>query len=162
MKSLATHAQVIKEINAFVSELDPSLRLEAFKFLLAEEQKNVPKGSEMVLVDRAQKTDRGVASQERLRSCGVSSAMDMALVLAFWLEEDQKKGTFTSLDLRAAFEDAREPAPANPSDVVAKLDAAGKLMKADKVGKSQSYRLTRTGLEQVEQWMNNPKEPEKE
>jgi len=88
--------------------------------------------------------------------------MDKALVLAYWLEEDQKKQSFTSLDLKEAFATAREPAPGNPSDVMAKLDGAGRVMKAEKMGNTQSYRLTGTGIKQVQTWLSAPKEGEEE
>ena len=149
MKSLDSHGKMIKEIDAFVAKLDPAVRLEAFKFLLAEEQTQTPKSNTIVPSGQTPKSERSLSPQEWLRSCNVSSSMDKSLVLAYWLEEDQKKESFTSLDLKDAFTAAREPVPTNPSDVVAKLDGAGKVMKADKVGKSQSYRLTRTGIDQI-------------
>jgi hypothetical protein len=160
MKSLDSHGEMIKEINAFVAKLDPAVRLEAFKFLLAEEQTQTSKSNTIAHSGQTSKSERSLSPQEWLRNCNVSSSMDKALVLAYWLEEDQKKVSFTSLDLKDAFTAAREPVPANPSDVVAKLDGAGKVMKADKVGKSQSYRLTRTGIDQVQSWLNSPKERE--
>jgi hypothetical protein len=160
MKSLDTHGEMIKKIDAFVAKLDSAVRLEAFKFLLAEEQKHTPKNDTTVHSGQTSKSERGLSPQEWLRSCNVSSSMDKSLVLMYWLEEDQKKESFTSLDLKDAFTAAREPVPANPSDVVAKLDGAGKVMKAEKVGKSQSYRLTRTGIDQVQSWLNSPKEGE--
>ena len=39
MKSLETYGKTIKEIDTFVRQLDESLRLEAFKFLLDQELK---------------------------------------------------------------------------------------------------------------------------
>jgi len=88
--------------------------------------------------------------------------MDKAIVLAFWIEEYQDKGHFTSAELKSAFANAREPAPANPSDVVAKLEGAGKFMRAEKLGKSQYYRLTQTGIDQVHAWLNPSLHPEDE
>jgi hypothetical protein len=160
MKSIDSHGEMLKEINAFVSGLDSSVRHEAFKFLLAEEQKEIPKGGAVANSVQASRLDRNLSPQELLRKCNVSSSMDTALVLAYWLEEELKKEAFTSLDLKNAFSVAREPAPVNPSDVVAKLDGAGKLLKADKVGKSQSYRLSGTGIELVKTWLASSKEGE--
>jgi len=160
MKSIDAYGDILKEISTFVTGLDPSVRHEAFKFLLAEEQKNAPEPSSIANSDKAPKPERSLSPQELLRKCNVSSSMDIALVLAYWLEEDQKKESFTSLDLRNAFSTAREPAPVNPSDVVAKLDGAGKLLKAEKVGKSQSYRLSGTGIEMVKSWLTAPSEDE--
>jgi hypothetical protein len=159
MKSIESHGEMLKKINGFVVGLDPSVRLEAFKFLLAEEEKQSLRGGDAGgTAGQLLKFNRNLSPQEWLRNCHVSSLMDKALVLAYWLEEDQKKESFTSLDLKGAFIAAREPAPANPSDVVAKLEGAGKLMKASKVGKSQSYRLTGTGIEQVQNWLSAPQE----
>ena len=160
MKAIDSHGENLKKINEFIIELDPSVRLEVFRFLLAEEEKQSPKSIVGTREVPPPQSDRNVSPQERLRVCDASSSLDKALILAYWLEEDQKKAAFTSFDLKEAFITAREPAPVNTSDVVAKLDAAGRVMKADKIGKSQSYRLTQTGIEQVQNWLKAKKENE--
>jgi hypothetical protein len=80
-----------------------------------------------------------------------------AVVLAYWLEEYQQKSTFTSSDLRGAFEQAREQAPRNLSDLVAKLEATARIMKAEKVDAVQYYRLTGSAMQEVDRWLS-PKE----
>ena len=157
MKALEMYGEGIREINAYVSELDPSIRLEVFKLLFAEEQKRAALDGAAVQANRPQQLGRGLSPRERLRGCSVSSLIDKGLVLAFWLEVDEKKEGFTSVDLKGAFKAAREPAPGNPSDLIAKLDAAGKVMKTGKAGKSQSYCLTGTGMDQVNEWISTPK-----
>ena len=151
MKSLETYGKQLKELNAFVCQLDESIRLEAFKFLLSHEYEDGPPTKSS---PGGVRHDRGLSPQELIRTCKASSLMDKALVLAFWIEEHQQKEYFSSVDLRDGFVSAREPAPSNPSDVVAKLDAAGKVMKSEKIGKVQYYRLTSTGVEQVQNWLN--------
>lgn len=155
MKSIDRHREAIEEINRFVLTLDPSIRLDVFRLLFLEEQKQSPGGNVI-----PSPSGRGISPQERIRSCNVSALVEKALVLGFWLEEDQKKQSFTSSDLAEAFKEARESAPGNPSAIVAALDSAGRLMKAEKIGKSQSYRLTQTGIEEVQNWMKKSKETE--
>jgi hypothetical protein len=157
MKSLEIHGESIREINAYVSELDPSIRLEVFKVLFAEEQKQTALSVAAVQVGQPQMPGRSLAPRERLRSCHVSSLIDKGLALAFWMEVDGGKEGFTSIDLKKAFSDALEPAPGNTSDIIAKLGAAGKVMKMGKAGKSQSYRLTGTGMDQVNKWISGAK-----
>jgi len=154
MKALEMYGKTIKEIDGFARQLDESIRLEAFKFLLDQELKQDSKSSGTAGVKSASEHGRELSAQELIRSCRVASLMDKALVLAYWLEEHQKKESFSSIDLKGAFTSAREPAPANSSDVVAKLEHAGKVMKAEKAVKAQNYRLTTTGIQDVERWLS--------
>lgn len=154
MKALDTHGETIKELDAFVRELDETIRLAAFNILMAEERNVKPLTGEVIHHTSAiQQTSRTLSPQELIHSCGAASLMDKAVVLAYWLEEYQGSESITSADLKNAFLSAREPAPVNPSDVVAKLEAARKLMKGDRIGKAQSYRLTRTAINEVEEWL---------
>ncbi|HKR61054.1 MAG TPA: hypothetical protein VJS64_15145 [Pyrinomonadaceae bacterium] len=152
MKALETYGEMIKEADAFVRELDETIRLAAFNWLMAEERNVQPITGEVVNVMTPEQT-RTLSPQELIHLCGVTSLMDKALVLAYWLEEQQGSVSFTSADLKNAFLSAREPAPVNPSDVVAKLESARKLMKGDRIGKAQAYRLTGTAISEVKKWM---------
>lgn len=80
--------------------------------------------------------------------------MEKAVVLAYWLEKYQQQPTFSSTDLKVAFEKAREPSAKNPSDLVAKLETTARIMKAEKVGAVQHYRLTSTAVEEIEAKLN--------
>jgi hypothetical protein len=84
----------------------------------------------------------------------VTTFTEKAVVLAYWLEAFQQRETFSSSDLKAAFEQAREPSPKNTSDLVAKLEGTARLMRADKVAGIQQYRLTSTAMQEVERWTN--------
>ena len=149
MRALEIYGDTIKEADAFVRELDESIRSAAFNFLMTVERTGLPIIGETVPRPAVQQTNRALSPQELIHQCGVTSLMDKAVVLAYWLEEYQGNESFTSADLKNAFLSAREPAPVNPSDVVAKLEAARKLMKGDRIGKAQSYRLTRTAINEV-------------
>lgn len=157
METWKQNVKLLKEINDAVKEFDESIRLEAFKVLLAQAspQTALPHlpapGSKKI--QPANFGERGLSPQEMIRKCGVSSLTDKAQVLAYWFEIFQTHPTFKSSDIKAAFVQAREPAPANTSDVLARLDGAGKIMKADSEGKIQSYKLTGTGVEEVEKWL---------
>jgi hypothetical protein len=157
MEQIKDQIKLVKQIDSIVKELDPSVRPEAFKFLLAAALGQQPtKSSVSVLpavTDFTGGTGRELAPQELLLRCGVSSLTDKALTLAFWLEVFQGKQNFTSADIKDAFSRGREPAPSNPSDVLGRLEAAGKVMKAETSGKIQSYKLTGTGISEVEKWI---------
>jgi hypothetical protein len=157
MKSLSTYGDAILELSEFVAKLDESVRLEAFKFLLAEEFKT---GSERSAASTKAVTasytaqSREIAPQELIRKSGATTFTEKAVVLGYWLEEFQKQPTFSSGDLKSAFEQAREQSPKNPSDLVAKLESSARVMKAEKAGSVQYYRLTSTAIQEVEGWLN--------
>lgn len=151
MKALDEYREMITECDQFIRKLDESIRVEVFRFLIDKEQKSTASpGVEHSKITI--KEGRGLSPQELIRKCQVTNLTDKALVLAYWLEDHEGKTSFSSGDLKDAFVKAREPAPANPSDVVARLDGAGKVMKAEKIGKGQQYRLTVTGIKDVTQW----------
>lgn len=149
----------VVEVNAFVKTLDENIREAAFKFLLGEHHFGsalVPASSARNLVrieSDPTGDERGISPQELIRQTKAKSNMARAEVLGYWLEVHQSKQSFSSGDLKDAFSLAREPAPGNPSDVVAKLAAAGKLMVAEKSGAVQLYRLTRTAVDEVRSWL---------
>jgi hypothetical protein len=153
MKALDTYGAIIRQADAFVRELDETIRLAAFNLIMAEERNVRPIVDEVFQDTEIQQTTRTLSPPELIHLCGATSLMDKAIVLAYWLEEYQGNESFTSTDLKTAFISAREPAPVNPSDVVAKLETARKLMKGEKIGKAQSYRLTRTAINEVKQWL---------
>jgi hypothetical protein len=160
MKALDIYGEAIKQADTFVRELDETIRLAAFNLLMAEERNVQPITGEVSQPKAIQQTNRTLSAQELIHLCGATSLMDKALVLAYWLEEYQGNQSFTSADLKTAFLSAREPAPVNPSDVVAKLESARRLMKGEKIGKAQSYRLTRTAINEVLQWLAAGENPE--
>jgi len=150
--------QLISEINEFVKTLDENVREAAIKFLLGHW------GADTVPLSAARAPgvaspvtavadDRDISPQELIRQCNANSGMAKAEVLGYWLEVHQGKHSFSSGDLKEAFSQAREPAPRNASDVVAKLASAGKLMPAEKSGAVQYYRLTRTAIDEVRNWV---------
>ncbi len=116
MSSVDNLGPTIKKINSFISDLDDAIKLQVFNILFNEDQKELGEPASVVLAKARTDSERGISPQELLRKCKVSSSMDKAVVLAYWLEEHQEKESFTSVDLKSAFSSAREPAPANPSD----------------------------------------------
>ncbi len=155
MKSLEMYGNVLKEADAFVRELDENIRLAAFNFLLTEEAKLDSATGEVLQKSKTAEPNKSLSPQELIYLCGAASLMDKAVVLGYWLEQYQGLDSFTSTDLKNAFSSAREPAPVNPSDVVAKLEASRRLMKAAKTGKAQAYQLTGTAMAEVREWLNS-------
>ncbi|HEY3762506.1 MAG TPA: hypothetical protein VGN23_12235 [Verrucomicrobiae bacterium] len=155
MQSIKNYGETLIKLSDFVKQLDETVRVEAFKFMLAQEigqQVVSPAGKAPGPINSAK--SREMSPQELIRKSGVDRYSDKAVVLAYWLEEFQKKDCFSSGDLKLAFEQAREKAPQNPSDIVAKLEAGARIMKAGKTGTIQNYRLTGTAIDSVEQWLN--------
>lgn len=154
MKINKEYQDLITALNEFVMGLDERVRESAFNFLLRhttgalteQERPTIPTDS------AAANQKRDLSPQELIRQTKATSATAKAEVLAYWLETNQGKQSFSSADIKDAFSLAREPAPKNPSDVVARLASAGKLMPSEKVGTVQNYRLTRTAIEEVEAW----------
>ena len=158
MKSVDEYGETITELSKFVERLDESVRGEAFRFLLAEEVNGSgPRAAIGSLSRQRQYGGRELAPQEVIRSSGREKLTDKAIVLGFWIETHGGKQSFSSTDLKGAFETAREKAPKNPSDIVASLEQTGRLMKAEKVGGAQHYRLTGTAIQEVEAWLAAPK-----
>jgi len=155
MSSKSKDRAAILELSEFVKQLDESVRVEAFRFLLPRE---IEEGGEAAVATRqhAVKVEadrRPVAPQELIRRSGVSTFIEKAIVLAYWLEEFQQHPTFSSSDLRMAFESAREHSPKNTSDLIAKLEGSGRVMRAEKTGGVQQYRLTSSAIHDVQRWL---------
>jgi hypothetical protein len=142
----------VAELNEFIKTLDENIRESAFKFLIGEVQPSSPASMPTPQPPKVEPDDRGISPQELIRQSNASSGVRKAEVLGYWLEVHQGKPKFSSGDLKEAFSLAREPAPKNMSDVAAQLAAAGKLMPVDRIGGVQSFRLTRTAIEEVEAW----------
>lgn len=156
MKVIEDYGELIVQLNKFVEPLDETVRGEAFRFLLAQQVSGTSKGNALVAPARiTQSNSRELAPQELIRNSGRVKLTDKAVVLSFWLETHVGKKTFSSGDLKGAFETAREKAPKNPSDIVASLEQTGRLMKAEKVGGTLHYRLTGTALQEVEGWLSS-------
>jgi hypothetical protein len=154
MKTIDFYGPEIHALNKFVSQLDSAVRAEAFKFLLARHFGESEMSSGVVkAVVRAkpqEQYDRELSPQELLRQVGATSLFDKAVLFGFWLEMHQGQKSFSGGKLKDVFVAARETPPANPSDVVAKLERSGRFMRAEKVGGSQHYKLTRTALEEIQ------------
>jgi hypothetical protein len=154
MKSIDKYGAMLVQLSKFTERLDEAVRSEAFKFLLAQELGGV--SADAVLVaPQGQRPPavREIAPQEVIRRSGRGKLTEKAVVLGFWLETHAGKESFSSGDLKAAFETAREKAPKNASDIVAALEQTGRLMRAAKLGGAQHYRLTGTALQEVEGWL---------
>jgi hypothetical protein len=151
MDSIQQYGDIIIKLSKFVGQLDGAVKVEAFKFLLAREIE-APGNREQLAPHMPR--DRNLSPQELIRKSTASKFSEKAVVLAYWLEEHQKKNSFSSTDLKAAFDQAREKTPQNMSDTVAKLEAAAQFMKAEKNGAIQHYRLTSTAINEVEAMLN--------
>jgi hypothetical protein len=157
MDAIEKYGPGIQAASRFVAQLDPAVRTEAFKFLLAHQFNKPVQPSEresgvpaLPASRERQLPDRTLAPQELLRRAGASTTFEKSILFGYWLEMHQGENSFSGGKLKEVFEAAREQVPANPSDVVAKLERAGKLMRAEKVGGAQHYRLTRTAIEEIE------------
>ena len=124
MKSIDEYDQTLVELNKYVGRFDERVRAEVFKFLLAQEfgLGSSKDGRVKNVVPMISRGTREIAPQELLRSAGRSKLTDRAIILGYFLETLAGKQSFSSGDLKGAFESAREKAPKNPSDIVASLE----------------------------------------
>jgi hypothetical protein len=157
MNAIEKFGASIRAMDKFVADLDPTIRAEAFKFLLSRQfgPNESTRGSAVDAVaeppaEPVSRPKRELAPQELLRRVQAPAISDKAVVLGYWLEMHQGHSSFSGGKLKDAFDVAREQAPVNPSDLVAKLEKSGRFMRAEKVGITQYYRLTRTAIEEVE------------
>lgn len=145
--------RLVVDLNEFVKTLDENIRAPAFQFLLGASHPDARSGVTTPVLTARTAENRDVSPQELIRQSKVSSGIAKAEVLGYWLEMHRAKESFSSGDLKEAFAYAREPAPRNASDVVAKLASTGKLMATEKSGAVQYYRLTRTAIDEVRAWL---------
>jgi len=155
MDAIKEFGAEIREMDKFVSGLDPAVRTPAFEFLLSRQFGPYTRNGDVANkaaepVPPTVGRDRTLAPQELLRRVEVSTTTDKAILLGYWLEVYQGQTSFSGGKLKEAFDLAREQSPVNPSDLVAKLEKSGRLMRTEKVGTTQHYRLTRTAVEEVE------------
>jgi len=157
MNAIEKYGPDIQALSKFVGLLDPAIKAEAFRFLLERhfvemEPHKHADGLAAGTIGRQPQPqhDRELSPQELLRQVGASTTFDKAVLFGFWLEMHQGLKSFSGGKLKEVFEAARETPPANPSDVVAKLERSGRFMRAERIGGTQYYRLTRTAIEEIE------------
>jgi hypothetical protein len=78
MRALEIYGDSIREADAFVRELDESIRSAAFNFLMTVERTGLPIIGEIVPEPTIQQTNRALSPQELIHQCGVTSLMDKA------------------------------------------------------------------------------------
>jgi hypothetical protein len=161
MNAIKEFGPDIREIDKFVAGLDPAVRAPAFEFLLSRQFGFRPTNRDVagetiepILSSPVVERHRALAPQELLRRVEASTATEKAILLGYWLEVHQGQTSFSGSKLKEAFDLAREQSPVNPSDLVAKLEKAGRLMRTEKIGTTQYYRLTRTAFEEIEGKLN--------
>lgn len=94
---------------------------------------------------------RKQSAKEFLLTKSPRSEVQKALLLAYFLEQEEGLTSFNVPDLEAAFRSAREKLPKNMNDVVNKNIAHGFLMEAKgKKDSKKAWQLTSTGERFVE------------
>jgi len=88
--------------------------------------------------------------REFLNELSATSATEIGLCIAYFLENNKGFASFNSEDIKSGFREARIPVPKNPNDLINKNIAKGYIMDAEdqKDGK-KAWVLTATGLETV-------------
>src|SRR5438876_12026761 len=98
MKVAEIYGPAIQEIEKFVVALDPSIRAEAFRFLInrqfvSEREVPEPRSPERPKTSSA---SRKLSPQELLRKTDVHTMVDIATVLGYWLEMHEGETSFSS------------------------------------------------------------------
>lgn len=87
------------------------------------------------------------------------TSVDRALAIAYHLEKSAGMASVNLEDLTAGFSQAKEPLPANPSDLLYQNVRRGYLMDAaEKKGGARAWTLTNTGERFVESGFTKPGE----
>jgi hypothetical protein len=94
---------------------------------------------------------KAVSIREFLISKAPKTKVDMALVIGYHLEKQSQISPFNLDDLTGAFAEAKEPLPANPSDLLYQNVKRGFLMEArEKKAGSKAWVVTNSGERFVE------------
>lgn len=80
---------------------------------------------------------------------------ERALMIGYHLDQHQGQEKFTSDDIKDGYRTAREPLPANMSDVLAKCEDQDWMMRDGEDGQTQLRMVTRDGLSHVEEVMED-------
>ncbi len=89
--------------------------------------------------------------REFLNQKAPKTAADKAIVIAYYLEKFEINTSFTTDELMAAFLQAKEAPPGNPSDLLYQNAKRGLVMEASqKKGRQKAYVLTNSGEKFVE------------
>lgn len=86
---------------------------------------------------------------EFVKTSQVTSLIDIALVIAYFVERKRGKEWFFTVDLRTWFMEALIPPPTNLHDVVSKATKSQFLI-PDKTSDRMRYRLSQKGIDRVE------------
>ena len=116
MNTIEKYGSDLQIINKFVTLLDPAVRTEAFKFLIARHfnQPTADDKSTAVLAEPSQPESRSqhrtLAPQELLRRVGAATIFEKAVLFGYWLEMHHGDSSFSGSKLKDVFEMARERA----------------------------------------------------
>ncbi|MCO8254526.1 hypothetical protein NKF26_12005 [Haladaptatus sp. AB618] len=92
-----------------------------------------------------------VGLREFVNKTNPSTHNERALVIGYHFDRQQGKESFSSDDIEGGYRTAREPLPANISDVLSKCENKGWLMRDGKEGQAQLRVVTSDGLKYVEE-----------
>ncbi|APX95723.1 hypothetical protein [Natronorubrum daqingense] len=86
---------------------------------------------------------------------GPSNHSERATAIAYYLEAYKDQETFTVKDIRTGYEQCRFSPPANMSDALASCEDKGWVMRKGKDGQTTIRQLTKSGIEKVEEVLDN-------
>ena len=130
-------------------------KLKSLNEKLSELESRITQLEGLVTEESPRSTHKKLALREFVLSKKPTSAVQTALVIAFYLENYEGKDSFSMEDLREGFRRAKEPIPKNPSDMILKnakkafFDQVGEKKEGGKV-----WALTNSGMNEVENMDN--------
>lgn len=155
MRDLETLKQAIDLASKASADLPESLKIEAFKLILADSLAapgsiavtNIGGGSARGARPVPQHLDRSL--NEVLAGLRKSGHTDRFLVIAYYYERTSGIAT-TRQEFLAAYKSARLAPPKNPSDVISQLIRRGFLLDADAKEGQKAWIITPTGERYVD------------
>lgn len=95
--------------------------------------------------------DRSMDLSTFVQEFDPSSHPERAVAIAYYLEAYEDQDTFTVKDIRNGYEQCRFNPPANLSDALSSCEAKGWVMRKGKEGQTTVRQLTKSGIEEVEE-----------
>lgn len=88
--------------------------------------------------------------REFMNSLSMSSDVQRALAIGFYLEQHEQMGSFNAQDIKRGFSLAKEPSPKNINDTINKNIRKGYFMETDeRKDGTKAWTLTNSGIESI-------------
>lgn len=117
------------------------------------------------LAERVEKLEQAVFEKERdirdqkkkksltefIQGCNIPHHVQKAVAIAYFLENYEGRGAYTTADIDSGYGRAKLQRPSNIHDVMRRAAEKGHFMEADEGDSTTHWELTQTGIDYVEE-----------